>query len=68
MSIKHKNATYLQATPSPVARLNPKLLYILLSLIPLCVFLNSLQSGFVYDDIGVIEDNYFIRSLQNVPK
>ncbi len=51
-----------------MARLNPKLLYILLSLIPLCVFLNSLQSGFVYDDIGVIEDNYFIRSLQNIPK
>ena len=68
MSIKHKNTAYLPATPSPVARLNPKLLYILLSLIPLCVFLNSLQSGFVYDDIGVIEDNYFIRSLQNVPK
>ena len=68
MSIKHKNATYLPATHSPVARLNPKLLYILLSLIPLCVFLNSLQSGFVYDDIGVIEDNYFIRSLQNIPK
>ena len=68
MSIKHKNTAYLPATPSPVARLNPKLLYILLSLIPLCVFLNSLQSGFVYDDIGVIEDNYFIRSLQNIPK
>ncbi|HEY4481478.1 MAG TPA: tetratricopeptide repeat protein [Candidatus Brocadiaceae bacterium] len=68
MSIKHKNATYLPATHSPVAKLNPKLLYILLSLIPLCVFLNTLQSGFVYDDIGVIEDNYFIRSLQNVPK
>jgi len=66
--IKHKNATYLPATHSPVARLNPKLLYILLSLIPLCVFLNSLPSGFVYDDIGVIEDNYFIRSLQNIPK
>ncbi len=68
MSIKHKNTTHSQATHSPVARLNPKLLYILLSLIPLCVFLNTLQSGFVYDDIGVIEDNYFIRSLQNVPK
>ncbi len=68
MSIKHKNATYSQATHSPVVRLNPKLLYILLSLIPLCVFLNTLQSGFVYDDIGVIEDNYFIRSLLNVPK
>jgi len=68
VSIKHKNATYLQATLSPVARPNSKLLYILLSLIPLCVFLNTLQSGFVYDDIGVIEDNYFIRSLQNVPK
>ena len=68
MSIKHKNATYLQAALSPVARPNSKLLYILLSLIPLCVFLNSLQSGFVYDDIGVIEDNYFIRSLQNIPK
>jgi len=68
VSIKHKNATYSQATHSPVVRLNPKLLYILLSLIPLCVFLNTLQSGFVYDDIGVIEDNYFIRSLLNVPK
>jgi len=68
VSIKHKNATYLSATHSPVARLNPKLLYILLSLIPFCVFLNSLQSEFVYDDIGVIEDNYFIRSLQNIPK
>lgn len=68
MSIKHKNATYLQATLSPVARPNSKLLYILLSLIPLCVFLNTLQSGFVYDDIGVIEENYFIRSQQNIPK
>ena len=68
MSTKHKNTAYLPATPSPVARLNPKLLYILLSLIPLCVFLNTLQSGFVYDDIGVIEENYFIRTLDNIPK
>ncbi|MFN3533536.1 MAG: tetratricopeptide repeat protein, partial [Candidatus Brocadia sp.] len=29
---------------------------------------NSLHSGFVYDDIGVIEENYFIRSLHNIPK
>lgn len=47
---------------------NPKVPYILLVLIPVCVFLNSLHSGFVYDDIGVIEDNYFIRSLHNTPK
>ncbi|MDO8142305.1 MAG: tetratricopeptide repeat protein, partial [Candidatus Brocadiales bacterium] len=68
MSIKNKNTTYLQASPSPATRLNSKLLYILLAIVPLCVFLNSLYSGFVYDDIGVIEDNYFIRSLQNLPK
>lgn len=47
---------------------NSKLPYILLVLISVCVFLNSLHSGFVYDDIGVIEDNYFIRSLHNIPK
>lgn len=44
------------------------LLYILVALVPLCVFLNTLHSGFVYDDIGVIEDNYFIRSLHNISK
>lgn len=43
-------------------------LYILIFLLPFCVFLNSLSSGFVYDDIGVIEDNYFIRSFQNISK
>ena len=51
-----------------MARPSSILSHILLSLIPICVFLNTLHSGFVYDDIGVIEDNYFIRSLQNVPK
>ena len=47
---------------------NSKLPYILLAIVSIGVFLNSLYSGFVYDDIGVIEDNYFIRSLHNLPK
>lgn len=50
------------------ARPGRKLLCILLVIVPFCVFLNSLYSGFVYDDIGVIEENFFIRSLQNLPK
>ncbi|MEP9412262.1 MAG: tetratricopeptide repeat protein [Candidatus Brocadia sp.] len=36
-------------------------------LVSVCVFLNSFRSGFVYDDISVIEDNYFIRSFRNLP-
>ncbi|MBI2471736.1 MAG: hypothetical protein HYV59_10925 [Planctomycetes bacterium] len=55
MSIKNNNATYLRASPSPAASSSSKLLYILLAIVPLCVFLNSLYSGFVYDDIGVID-------------
>ncbi|MDQ1272417.1 MAG: hypothetical protein QG591_1047, partial [Planctomycetota bacterium] len=51
-----------------MARQNFKFPYILIAIVSACVFLNSLHSGFVYDDIEVIEDNYFIRSLQNVPK
>ncbi len=51
-----------------MARQNFKFPYILIAIVSASVFLNSLHSGFVYDDIGVIEDNYFIRSLQNVPK
>lgn len=47
---------------------NSKLPYILIAIVSASVFLNSLHNGFVYDDIGVIEDNYFIRSLQNIPK
>lgn len=46
----------------------PKLPYILIAVISAGIFLNSLHSGFVYDDIGVIEDNYFIRTLHNIPK
>jgi len=51
-----------------VERKYPKLPYIFIAVISAGVFLNSLQSGFVYDDIGVIEDNYFIRTLHNIPK
>ncbi|MDR4508231.1 MAG: tetratricopeptide repeat protein [Candidatus Brocadiaceae bacterium] len=47
---------------------NSKFLYILLLLVPSCVFLNALLGGFVYDDIAIIEENYFIRSFQNIPK
>lgn len=47
---------------------NTKLPYLLIAILSASVFLNSLHSGFVYDDIGVIEDNYFIRTLHNVPK
>ncbi len=63
MSIKHKNAPY-----SPASKAKIIFPYIALSCIPVIVFLNTLHSGFVYDDIGVIEDNYFIRSLLNIPK
>ncbi len=47
---------------------NPRLSYILIAIVSICVFLNSLHSGFVYDDIGVIEENYFIRTLHNIPR
>lgn len=47
---------------------NPRLSYLLIAAVSIGVFLNSLHSGFVYDDIGVIEENYFIRSLQNIPR
>lgn len=59
---------YHRKKPASVVIQNSKLPYILLVLVSVCAFLNSLHGGFVYDDIGVIEDNYFIRSLHNVSK
>ncbi|WP_347274804.1 tetratricopeptide repeat protein [Candidatus Kuenenia sp.] len=41
---------------------------LLLVVIAFCVFLNAIPNGFVYDDIGVIEENYFIKSFRNLPK
>lgn len=31
------------------------------------VYLNSLKNGFVFDDIGLVEENNVIRSLKNIP-
>ncbi|OHB86388.1 MAG: hypothetical protein A3J73_05615 [Planctomycetes bacterium RIFCSPHIGHO2_02_FULL_38_41] len=45
-----------------------RLVYIILVILPLCAFLNTLFNGFVYDDISVLEENYFIRNLGNIPK
>ncbi len=44
------------------------LLLLLLVVITFCVFLNAIPNGFVYDDISVIEENYFIKSPGNLPK
>lgn len=43
-------------------------LLLLLVVITFCVFLNAIPNGFVYDDISVIEENYFIKSPGNLPK
>lgn len=52
----------------PVKVLDSRFFPILLALVPVCTFLNALYNGFVYDDIGIIEDNYFIRSVHHIPK
>lgn len=62
------NTLYTHKQRISVKILNFRFFPILLVLVPVCVFLNALYNGFVYDDIGIIEDNYFIRSLQNIPK
>jgi len=46
----------------------PNLPYLFLFFLTICVFLNAIPNGFVYDDIGVVEDNYFIRSFRNIPQ
>ncbi len=67
--VSTKNTTlYTHKQRISVKILNLRFFPVLLALIPVCVFLNALYSGFVYDDIGIIEDNYFIRSLHNIPK
>ncbi|MCF6148575.1 MAG: tetratricopeptide repeat protein [Candidatus Kuenenia sp.] len=45
-----------------------KILFLLPVFITFCVFLNAIPNGFVYDDISVIEENYFIKSFHNIPK
>ncbi len=53
---------------SPLKTPGTKVLSVILAFVSVCVFLNAIQHGFVYDDIGVIEDNYFVRSLSNLPR
>ncbi|MBM4054382.1 MAG: tetratricopeptide repeat protein [Planctomycetes bacterium] len=45
-----------------------KIFCIFLLFLTFCVFLNAIPNGFVYDDISVIEENYFIKSFHNFPK
>ncbi len=62
------NTLYTREQRISVIILNSKLFPVLLALVPVCTFLNALYNGFVYDDIGIIEDNYFIRSFHNICK
>ncbi len=41
--------------------------FILLVVIPILIYINSLQNTFVYDDVFTITDNYFIRDWGNLP-
>ena len=41
--------------------------FILLVVIPILIYTNSLQNTFVYDDVFTITDNYFIRDWGNFP-
>ncbi|MDO8139948.1 MAG: hypothetical protein Q6358_00475, partial [Candidatus Brocadiales bacterium] len=45
-----------------------KILPLIIILIPILLYLNTLSNTFVYDDAYVISENYFIKSLGNLPK
>src|SRR3990167_6045963 len=45
-----------------------KILPLIIILIPILLYLNTLPNIFVYDDAYVITENYFIKSLGNLPK
>src|SRR3990170_5522256 len=45
-----------------------KILPLIIILISILLYLNTLPNTFVYDDAYVITENYFIKSLGNLPK
>ncbi|MDO8744978.1 MAG: tetratricopeptide repeat protein [Candidatus Brocadiaceae bacterium] len=45
-----------------------KILPFIIIFIPILLYLNTLPNTFVYDDAYVITENYFIKSLGNLPK
>ena len=45
-----------------------KILPLILIFISVLLYLNTLSNAFVYDDAYVITENYFIKSLGNLPK
>jgi protein O-mannosyl-transferase len=47
--------------------LKPEILFpLIIAIIAFAVYFLSLFNGFVYDDTGIISDNYFIKNIRNV--
>lgn len=63
-----KSFLYSPKKDSTMKQMHAKKILLLVVFISALLYINSLSNTFVYDDVSIITENHFVKSLGNLPK